>query len=109
MHDSPILFETEAENVLLAAEVITLPGTNENGLGRETGTLNFFDNDTNLGFDFSITADATVDFPNNPATGFTYNDNEGGDIFRSGALSPGDVGNFEDDDVTFRFFGPQAI
>ena len=103
------LFETEAENIMLASEVDLLPGLNENGLGRETGTLTFNGEETLLGWSFSITADATTGFPGNAATGFTYNDTEGGDIFRTGALSPGDVSNFEDDDVTFRFFGGEAI
>jgi len=106
---SAILFETEAANILSADEVDTLPGLNENGLGGETGMLNFFNDDTGLGFSFSITADATTAFPGDPATGFTYNDTEGGDIFRTGALSPGDVGNFDDDDVTFRFLDGQDI
>lgn len=107
--DSPILFSTEAANVILANEVTTLRDEmNEFGLGGSSGTLTFDSANTGLGFTFSITADRTVG-SSDPAAGFTYNDQEGGDIFRTGALSPGDVSDFEDDDVTFRFLGGDEI
>lgn len=103
------LFETEAAQVLFATEVNVLPSTNSFGLGKDTGTLTFDRVNTGLGWSFSITADETVSFPGSETTGFTYNDQEGGNIFRTGTLSPGDVGNFDDDDVTFRFLEGEAI
>jgi hypothetical protein len=107
--DNATLFETEAAHILFATEVDTLPSTNSFGLGRETGTLTFDRVATGLEWSFSVTADETVDFPGSEAGGFTYNDQEGGDIFRTGALSPGDVGNFDNDDVTFRFLDGKPI
>lgn len=103
--ESPLLFETEAVNVMLADEITTPLGElNQFGLGGSSGTLTFDQANTGLGILFSITADTTVG-SDDEAAGFTYNDQEGEGIFRTGTLSPGDVGNFDDDDVTFRFLG----
>ena len=94
---------------MLADEITTpLDESNEFGLGGSSGTLTFNQANTGLGITFSITADRTVGSADE-AAGFTYNDQEGGDIFRTGTLSPGDVGDFDDDDVTFRFLGDASV
>ena len=93
-----IRFDTEAANIALADEVATPPSGNTVGLGGAAATLTFDKENTNLPWSFELSAPGST-VPLNATTGFTYNDNEGGSVFRSGALSPGDVNNQEDDDV----------
>lgn len=47
--------------------------------------------------------------PSDVTTGFTFNDTEGTSIFQTGALSPGDINNHENDDVTFRITSGPAL
>ncbi|MEM9176970.1 MAG: thrombospondin type 3 repeat-containing protein, partial [Myxococcota bacterium] len=79
-------FDTEAANILLADEVTVTPSGNT-----VVGTPNLTFDRENTGLEWSFTLESP--------TAFTYNDNEGPGVFRSGALSPGDVNNGEDDDV----------
>lgn len=96
--NAAIRFDTEAANIALADEVATPPGGNAAGLGGAAATLTFDKENTNLPWSFTLAAPGST-VPLNATTGFTYNDNEGGGIFRTGALSPGDVNNQEDDDI----------
>lgn len=89
--------ETTAGNVALADEVATPPGENEH-IGN---TLTF--DKANTGFDVSIELKATQ------ATNFTFNDNEGHAIFRSNALSVGDVNNDENDNFLFTILGGSTV
>lgn len=91
-------FDTTASNVGLANEVSGPPGNN----AELSGILTFQSSNTNLCWDFDLTALQTpCDYP------FTFNDNEGPPIFRTGAISIGDINNCENDDFEFNIYsGP---
>ncbi|MEM9480182.1 MAG: hypothetical protein AAGA58_11075 [Verrucomicrobiota bacterium] len=82
-----------ASNVLLAEEVVTLPGPNT-GVGK---TLNFLDVNTGLGTDIALTA-------LQQGAGFTFDDNEGSGPEWSG-LSVGDINDYQNDNWEAAFSG----
>ncbi|MEM0896308.1 MAG: hypothetical protein AAGJ79_05420 [Verrucomicrobiota bacterium] len=82
-----------AANILLAEEVVTLPGPNT-GLGK---TLNFLDINTGLGTDVALTA-------LQQGAGFTFDDNEGSGPEWSG-LSVGDINDYQNDNWEAAFGG----
>lgn len=96
------LFETDALQISQADEVTHLPVEND-WLGTP---LTFQSANTGLSRSFRVEA---LQIQGVPTDGFTFNDNERGPFFRSGALSPGDVDNGEDDDVAWQMLDGPAL
>lgn len=101
-------FVTEAPNIVLADEVLSTPTGNTYGLGGTTATLTFNSASTGIPWSFAVIASGSTSPPDD-TSGFTYNDNEGGPVYLTGTLSPGDIGNHENDDVTFIFTDGPAL
>ncbi len=97
------LFLTESVQIGQANEVSSAPSSNTFGLGP---SLTFEASQTGLSLDFDVEA---LQIQGIAADGFTWNDDEGHAIFRTGALSPGDIDNGEDDDVEWEFLGGAPV
>jgi hypothetical protein len=93
-------FVTEASNVVLADEILSTPTNNTYGLGGTTATLTFNSASTGMPWSFTVSSFGSTSPPDD-TSGFTYNDDEGGPIYLTGTLSPGDIGQHENDDVIF--------
>jgi hypothetical protein len=93
-------FVTSASNVALADEISSTPSDNTYGLGGTSAILTFDRANTGMPWSFTVSALGSTS-PTDDTSGFTYNDDEGGPIFLTGTLSPGDIGQHENDDVTF--------
>lgn len=96
------LFETESLQIGQSNEE-SAPGPNAFGLGP---TLTFEAVNTGLSLDFDVEA---LEILGTAADGFTWNDDEGHSIYRTGALSPGDIDNGQNDDVEWEFLGGMAV
>ena len=81
--------ETNPTGIALANEVASAPGGND-ALGN---VLTFESGNTGFSFDFTV----SVTQVGITGDGFTFNDNEGLDAWRTGVLSVGDINNAEDD------------
>jgi hypothetical protein len=94
-------FDTTAANVQKANEVSGLPGPNER---LDVDLLTFEAVNTGLSFDFTVETER-------PGSRWTFDDHEGsGNIpIFDNALSPGDIGNEDNDNVEWLFSGLSAF